>query len=135
MLHLRTICVLLLIAALSVSTAFSQLVSATIVGSVTDASGAVVANAKIVLTETNTGVDRAGVANASGNFTYPNLPPGRYRVTVEVPGFKKEVRDGINLEVDSTSRVDLQLSPGSVSETIEVTAEAAALKTDRADIS
>src|SRR5947208_13783353 len=125
MLHLRTICVLLVAAALSVSTAFSQLVSATIVGSVADSSGAVVANAKITLTETNTGVDRATVSNASGNFTYPNLPPGRYRVTVEVAGFKKEVREGINLDVDSTSRVDLKLTPGGVSETIEVTAEAA----------
>src|SRR5439155_22304780 len=134
MLHLRTICVLLLIAALSVSTAFSQLVSATIVGSVTDASGAVVANAKITLTETNTGVDRASVSNGSGNFTYPNLPPGRYRITVEVAGFKKEVRDGINLDVDSTARADMRLTPGAVQETIQVTAEAAVLKPDRADI-
>ena len=132
--HLRSICIILVAAALSVSTAFSQLVSATIVGSVTDSSGAIVANAKITLTETNTGVDRAGISNSSGNFTYPNLPPGKYRVTVEVPGFKKEVRDGINLDVDSTARVDLKLSPGAVSETIEVSAAAAALKTDRADI-
>src|SRR5438067_11984166 len=135
MLHLRTICVLLLTAALSVSTAFSQLVNATIVGNVTDASGAVVANAKVTLTETNTGVDRATIANESGNFTYPNLPPGRYKITVEVAGFKKEVRDGVNLDVGSTARVDMRLSPGGVTETVEVTAEAAVLKTDRADIS
>ena len=95
--HLRLICILLLAATFSVSTAFSQLVSATIVGSVTDSSGAVVANAKVQLTETNTGVDRNGLTNASGNFTFPNLPPGVYRVTVEVPGFKKEIHDGINL--------------------------------------
>ena len=118
MLGLRTICIGLLLAVSTAGLAFSQLVSATIVGTVTDSSGAVVADAKITLTETNTGVDRAGVSNNSGNFTYPNLPPGRYRVTVEVPGFKKEVRDGINLDVDSTSRVDLRLSPGAVSETI-----------------
>ncbi len=133
--RLRSLCVLLLAAALSVSPAFSQLVSATIVGSVTDASGAVVANAKITLTETNTGVDRASVANESGNFTYPNLPPGRYKVTVEMPGFKKEVRDGVNLDVGSTARVDMRLTPGGVTETVEVTAEAAVLKTDKADIS
>ena len=75
--HLRTSCVLLLAFALSVSAAFSQAVTATIVGSVTDASGAVIANAKITLTETNTGVDRANMSNSSGNFTYPNLPNGR----------------------------------------------------------
>ena len=134
MLRLRLTCVLLLAAALSAGIAYSQLVSATIVGSVTDSSGAAVANAKITLTETNTGVDRASLSNPSGNFTYPNLPPGRYRITVETAGFKKEIRDGINLDVDSTSRVDLKLTPGAVHEIIEVTAEAAVLKTDRADI-
>ena len=134
MLNLRTICTVFLCATMSVTAVFAQAVSATIVGAVTDTSGAVVANAKVTLTETNTGVDRANVTNASGNFTYPNLPPGAYRVTVEMPGFKKEVHGGINLAVDSTARADVQLTPGNVSETIEVTAEAAVLKTDRADI-
>src|SRR5262249_32905959 len=132
---LRSICMIFLLAASTASLAFSQLVSATIVGSVTDASGAVVPNAKVTLTETNTGVDRTATTHSSGNYTDPNLPPGRYRVTVEMTGFKKEIRDGINLEVDSTARADMKLTPGGVSETIEVTAEAAVLKTDRADIS
>jgi hypothetical protein len=126
---------IILLAVSTASLAFSQLVSATIVGSVTDASGAVVPNAKVTLTETNTGVDRTATTNASGNYTYPNLPPGRYRVTVEMTGFKKEVRDGINLDVDMTARADMKLTPGGVSETIEVSAEAAVLKTDKADIS
>ena len=134
-LSLRSICVLLLGMVLGVGPAFSQLVSATIVGTVTDASGAVVANAKITLTETNTGVDRLSLSNESGNFTYPNLPPGRYRVIVEVAGFKKEIRDGVNLDVGSTARADMRLTPGGVSESVEVIAEAAVLKTDRADIS
>src|SRR4051794_36660373 len=107
--HLRLICVLFLAA----GAAFGQAVSASLVGSVADSSGGIIANARITLTETNTGVDRANVSNASGNFTYANLPPGVYRVVVEVPGFKKEVRAGINLAVDSTARVDVQLSPGS----------------------
>jgi hypothetical protein len=124
-----------MLAALSAGSAFSQAVSASIVGTVTDATGAVVASAKITLTEINTGVDRAGTTNPSGNFTYANLPPGVYRVTVEMPGFKKEVRGPINLPVDFTARVDVQLSPGNLTETIEVTAEAATLKTDRSDIS
>ena len=114
--HLRTDCVLLLTFALSVSAAFSQAVTATIVGSVTDASNAVIANAKITLTETNTSVDHANTSNSSGNFTYANLPNGVYRVTVEVAGFKKEVRDAINLAVDTTVRVDVALSPGNVTE-------------------
>ena len=131
---LRSIICALLLSLSTASLAMAQLVSATIVGSVTDATGAVVPNAKVILTETNTGVDRVSTSNASGNFTYPNLPPGRYRVTVEMTGFKKEIRDGINLEVDSTARADMKLTPGVVSESVEVTAEAAVLKTDRADI-
>jgi len=132
---LCSICTIILLAAFSAGTAFSQAVSATLLGTVTDASGAVVANAKVTLTETNTGVNRSTITNQSGNYTYPNLPPGRYSVSVEMPGFKKEVRPGTDLAVDSTARVDVQLEPGNVSETIEVTAETAVLKTDRADIS
>ena len=63
-----------------VGTLYGQNIRGSIVGNVTDSSGAAVANAKILLTETNTGVDRASVANESGNFTYPNLPPGRYKL-------------------------------------------------------
>src|ERR1041385_942180 len=131
---LRSIICALLLSLSTASLAMAQLVSATIVGSVTDATGAVVPNAKVILTETNTGVDRVFQSKRSGQFTYPNLPPGRYRVTVEMTGFKKEIRDGINLEVDSTARADMKLTPGVVSESVEVTAEAAVLKTDRADI-
>src|SRR5215813_1370411 len=101
---LRRIGKFLLGAALSAGMAFGQLVSATIVGSVTDASGGVVTGAKVTLTEVETGVDRGAATNTSGNYTFVNLPPGKYRVTVEMPGFKKEVRGGIDLAVDQTAR-------------------------------
>jgi len=127
-------CLALALGAGSASLAFSQAVSATMVGTVTDATGAVVANARVTLTETNTGVAHSLFANPSGNYTFANIPPGRYQVTVEMPGFKKEVRDAIDVDVDSTARVDVQLQPGNVSETIEVSAAPPPLKTDRADI-
>ncbi len=132
---LRWIGKILLGVVLSAGMAFGQLVSASIVGSVTDASGGVVVGAKVTLTEIETGVDRSAVTNASGNYSFVNLPPGKYRVTVENPGFKKEVRGGIDLDVNQTARADVQLSPGNVTETVEVTAEAAVLKTDKADVS
>ena len=131
---LRRIGTILLCVALSAGAAFGQLVSATIVGSVTDASGGVIGSAKVTLTEVDTGVDRT-TTNTSGNYTFVYLPPGRYRVTVEMAGFKKEIRGGIALGVDQTARADVQLSPGAVTETVEVTAEAAVLKTDKADVS
>src|ERR1700722_20441993 len=117
---LRLICCCFLLAAIGASSAFSQAVSSTIIGTVTDASGAALPNAKVTVTEMNTGVAHAITANGSGNYTLVDILPGRYQVTVEVTGFKKEVKDNIDVVVDSTARVDMQLSPGSVSETVEV---------------
>src|SRR5262249_4682385 len=133
MLGLRTIWIGILLAVCTASSAFSQAVNATIVGTITDVGGGVVPKAKVTLTETNTGVSRAVETNESGNFTFPDQPPGLYSVTVEQPGFKKETRSGINVQVNSTARVDIQLTPGSVSETVEVSAAAALLQTERAD--
>jgi hypothetical protein len=62
-----------------------------------------------------------------------DLPPGQYTVSVEMPGFKKEAKTNIDLLVNSSTRVDLQLQPGNVSESIEVSAESAVLQTDRTD--
>jgi len=64
---------------------------------------------------------------------FPNLAPGTYRVDVEQPGFQKTVRSDIGLEANTTVRVDLQMTPGAVTETVDVTSEAPVLKTDRAD--
>ena len=112
---------------------FGQAVNSTVLGTVTDSSGAVVASAKVTLTEANTNVSHTGQSNESGNFVFPNVPPGNYVVTVEMAGFKKEERKNISLLVNTTQRVDIQLQPGSVSESVEVTAAAPALQTDRAD--
>ena len=129
----RTLLVLFLLALSCAGLAYSQAVNATLLGTVTDASGAVVPNAKITITEVNTGVSRSGQTNESGNYTFPDLPPGQYSVTVEASGFKKETRRDIALAVNSTQRVDIQLQPGEVTETIEITGAAPALQTDRAD--
>src|SRR5271157_1301774 len=123
-------CALLLFFALS---SFGQAVNATLLGTVTDITGGVVANAKVTITEVNTGVSRSGQTNDSGNFVFPDVPPGNYLVTVEMTGFKKEERKDIALLVNTTQRVDIQLQPGNISETIEVTGQAAVLQTDRAD--
>jgi hypothetical protein len=114
---------------------YGQAVSATLVGTITDSSGGVVANAKITIVETNTGVVQARDTNASGNYTFPNLPPGRYTVTAEQTGFKKEVRAGVDVILDTEARVDLRLQPGNIVETVEVTASAPLLQADRADTS
>ncbi len=134
MCDLRKIFVLLAVVLLCAGAVFSQAVSATLLGTVKDATGAVVPNAKVTLTESNTGIAHTVPSNESGNYEFVNIPPGTYQVAVEMPGFKKEVRQNIVVVVDSTVRVDVQLQTGDVTQTVEVSASAPALKTDRADV-
>src|SRR5229473_7272268 len=110
-----------------------QAVNATLLGTVTDSSGAAVANVKVTITETNTGISRASQTNESGNYVLPDLPPGTYTVTAELSGFKRASRAGIDVIVNTTERVDLVLQPGNVLETVTVEAETPILQTERAD--
>src|SRR5437016_7619202 len=110
-----------------------QAVNATLLGTVTDSSGAAVASVKVTITETNTGISRTSQTNDSGNYVFPDLPPGTYTVTAEQPGFKRASRAGFDVIVNTTGRVDLVLQPGSPSETILVEAETPILQTERAD--
>jgi hypothetical protein len=112
--------------------AYGQAVNGTILGTVTDATGGVITNAKVTITETNTGVSRSTTTNESGNYNFPDLPPGLYSVSSEVTGFKKITRTGIQLQVNTAPRVDMTLQPGNVNEVIEVSAQAAILQTETA---
>jgi hypothetical protein len=130
--RLRLFCLLAFLVCLTASVGWSQAVNATLLGTVTDSSGAAVPNAKVTIIEVNTKVSRTAQTNESGNYSFPNLPPGSYEVDVEAQGFKKETRTGITVQVDTTARVDAQLQPGSVSETVEVTGAPPLLQTDTA---
>jgi outer membrane receptor protein involved in Fe transport len=110
-----------------------QAVNATLLGTVTDSSGAAVANAKVTITETSTGISHTSETNDSGNYIFPDLPPGTYTVIAEQSGFKRASRPGIDLIVNTTERADLVLQPGNASETITVVAETPILQTERAD--
>src|SRR5260370_41516878 len=127
----RLICSLVVLASLLASSVFCQGVNATLVGTITDASGATVADAQVLIVETNTGVSKIARANEDGNYTFPDLPPGKYAVTAEHPGFKKETRRDVEVQVNTNTRVDLQLVPGNVSETVEVTGAPPPMQTDR----
>ena len=110
-----------------------QAVNATLLGAVTDSSGAAVASAKVTITETNTAISHISQTNESGNYVFPDLPPGTYKVVAELSGFKRASRLGIDLIVNSTERVDLVLEPGNITETVTVAAETPILQTERAD--
>src|SRR5580700_8301085 len=112
-----------------------QAVSGTLLGTVTDSTGKVVANAQVTIVLTGQSAQYATVTNGSGDYTEPDLPSGTYAVTVVAQGFKKETRENIALATNTTTRVDVSLAPGSATETVEVTTAPPALQTDRADIS
>ena len=119
---------------LTLPAAFAQAVSGTIVGTVTDPTGAAVANVPVTIVLSGQDTVHTSVTNESGNFTEPNLPPGTYSVSVTATGFKKETRENIVLETNTTSRVDLALAPGSTTESVTITSAPPQLQTDRADI-
>ena len=131
--HLRTVGALIALALLSTVSVYSQAVNATLLGSVTDPTGAVVPNAKVTATEVNTNTVHSTVTNESGNYSFPDIPPGKYAITIELTGFKKETRRDVDLLVNSTTRIDVALQTGSVNESVEVTGAPPLLETDRAD--
>src|SRR5437588_5868975 len=122
-----------LCAVMSAVLSYGQAVTGSLLGTVTDATGASAPNAKVVVTDANTGISRDTTTNESGYYSFGDLPPGRYSVSIELAGFKKFVVSGKDVLVNSTVRVDATLQPGNVSESIEVTAQAAILQTERAD--
>ncbi|WP_263365997.1 TonB-dependent receptor [Edaphobacter bradus] len=114
---------------------FGQAVSGSLVGTVQDSTGASVVRAAVTATETGTGTTYESVTNDTGNYTIPSLPPGRYTVTVTAAGFKKVAHENIDVLLNSTTRVDFDVVPGSVNEEVLVTTAPPLLQTDRADIS
>lgn len=112
----------------------AQTVYGSISGTVTDASGGGVANAKVTITDQDKNTRSEVTTNESGNYNKGQLIPGTYRVEVELPGFRKAVSNNTVVQVDQTARVDAVMEVGNVSESVDVTAEAPALQTDRADV-
>src|SRR5579871_4679045 len=96
----------------------------TLVGTITDTSGAVVSNAKITLVNSETAFVSNTVATAEGAYTIPYLAPGSYRLTVEAPGFKRYLQSGIEIRTGEVPRVDIKFEVGAVTESISVSGAA-----------
>jgi hypothetical protein len=100
--------------------AHAQLPTSTLNGTVTDSQGAAVANAKVTIVSLGTGVARETNSNTQGFYTFPNVPPGDYSVSVESPSFAKtEIKD-VGLEVGRASTVNVSLKPAKVGEIVTV---------------
>jgi hypothetical protein len=123
----------LCIALVMPATAHAQAATGTLLGNVKDESGSAVPGANVTATEVRTNISRTAVSNAAGNYIFTNLTSGVYRVDGELAGFKKFSREGVEVDVNTTVRVDISLSVGALSESVTVAAESPALQTDRTD--
>ena len=113
---------------------FGQAVFGSIFGTVTDPSGAVIPNAKVTVTNTRKGTSEAYTTNESGNYSATHLIPDVYKVKVEAQGFAVAESDEITVHADSGEKFDATMKTGAQTETVQVSAEAPQLKTDRADV-
>jgi hypothetical protein len=114
--------------------AHAQAVFGSIVGTVTDPTGAVIPNASVTVTDTNKGISQTVVTNASGNFTVSRLTPDTYSVKVSAQGFEAAQSPNVTLVADQAQQVDLQLQPGSAAQTVTVTATPPPLETTQAEV-
>lgn len=108
---------------------------ATIVGTVTDPTGAAVANAAIKITNTDTGIARTISTGSDGQYAAPDLHIGHYIVRAEAPGFKVIERKDLVLQVGDRTRVDFTLPVGNTKETVTVEANAVQVQTDTGEVS
>ena len=108
---------------------FAQKTTATIRGTVTDGTAAVVPGANVTVRSEGAGFTRPAVTNSSGVYTFAELPVGTYTVEVSLSGFKSSVVKGVNLNVADVRAVDVQLTAGAVTESVTVEASALAVKT------
>jgi hypothetical protein len=133
----RIACFLGLLAALWIMgavCAHAQSVTAQVSGQITDSSGAVVPQASITITNVDTGLTRKAATSGAGYYLIPLLPPGRYKLTVEKPGFQLAERPDLVLQVNQTLALDVVLSVGSVTQVVEIKAEAPLLQATSANL-
>ena len=121
----------LLLAAVSMP---GQETSAGITGRVTDPSGSAVVGASVRAKDLDRGTDWPTQTNEDGIYAFPRIPNGRYSLTVEAKGFKTYNIPELALEVNQRARIDVALQVGAISESIQVTGEAALLQTDTTQV-
>jgi len=113
---------------------FSQVNTGRILGTVSDQTGGVIAGASVALTNVDTGVARNLTTDTAGEYSAPNLAPGTYKVRATAMGFEALERQGITVQIGTDARVDVQLVPGQITQTVEVTGSVPLLDTTSAII-
>ena len=130
----RVLAICIAIAVCMAAPVFGQAVSGTILGTVTDVTGAVHPSAKVTVVNEGTGLTRTMTSDSNGEYVFPSLPTGRYTVMAEVSGFKTLAISNIALGVDQRARIDLKLETGAISETMTVEGRAPLLQTSSSEL-
>ncbi len=112
------------------ATAAAQSTTSTLVGKITDSNGASVAGAEITATQTGTNLTRTVVSGENGEYTITQLPPSVYKVTVTMANFKTAVSEDVTLLTDTTTRINLTLEAGNISEVVTINSEPPVINTD-----
>ena len=120
----------LILGVLAISSALAQLNRGTIVGLVTDPSGAAIGEASVTVTHLETNIRTTTTSTANGNYNLTALPIGSYRLEVQAAGFKRAARDNVPVNAGSTLTLDIQLEVGSITETVEVNAQAVPIESE-----
>ena len=129
---MRSVLLALLCGAISL---FAQSDRGTITGTVSDPTGAVIAEAPIEARNTGNGIVTRVASSATGNYTIPSLPSGTYEIKVAFAGFKEYIRTGLNVQNSQTIRIDIALEVGNLTESVTVTDAAPLLKTESGELS
>ena len=118
-----------LIASVSAQTFYGS-----IVGTVTDPTGAAIAGSQVTLTNTRTGDRRTDQTDNQGSYQFVNLAPGIYKVDIEAKGFKHLTRDQVQVEIQNAVRIDASMQIGDVGQVVEVTSQATQLQTENSSL-
>ena len=114
---------------------WGQITTATILGAITDETGALIPGVTVTIRNEGTGLSRTVISDDSGKYLAPRLPVGTYEVSGELTGFKRVVISGLVLQVDQTARIDLVLEVGALTDSVEVISETVTVKTEVSDVS
>src|SRR5438874_573179 len=125
---------LLIVTSPALALAAAQAVTGTILGRVTDGSGAIVPGVTVTLTNTGTKLTRVVTTDTNGEYTAPSLPTGDYSVAAEIPGFKSVTMSNVDLGVDQHVRIDIKLEVGALSETVTIQAMSPLLQTSSSEL-
>jgi hypothetical protein len=118
----------------SATQSHAQTLYGSIVGTVTDASNAIIPGAVVTAKSKETGVSRTATSNSEGGYNIPTIQPGIYDVEIRKDGFRVSRQENVEITANSVARIDLKLTVGQVSESVTIEANAAVLQTDRSEV-